>query len=188
MKKAKVARLTGAANFRDLQRRATHSIRADRNAPSPKRLSVRQPVATLANSTSWVASARAEAVLIRSSACGAYQQPTVLCFVDFAAAFDSVDRDSLWRIMEADGMPAKLFRLIKVYYRSTRARVRAYDTLLSFPLYLHLVSLFVTIEIAVSFSSILFVCRLRIFLKQKANEQEVSTFFIHRTVGYTDMN
>ncbi len=25
--------------------------------------------------------------------------------VDFASAFDSVDRDSLWRIMAADGMP-----------------------------------------------------------------------------------
>ncbi|CAE1258644.1 unnamed protein product [Acanthosepion pharaonis] len=56
----------------------------------------------------------------------AYQQPTVLCFVDFAAAFDSVDRGSLWRIMEADGMPTKLLRLIKGYYRSTRARVHAY--------------------------------------------------------------
>ncbi|CAE1265741.1 unnamed protein product [Acanthosepion pharaonis] len=54
----------------------------------------------------------------------AYQQPTVLCFVDFATAFDSVDRGSLLRIMEADGMPAK--RLIKGYYQSTRARVRAY--------------------------------------------------------------
>ncbi|CAE1309194.1 unnamed protein product [Acanthosepion pharaonis] len=29
--------------------------------------------------------------------------------------------------MEADGMPAKLLRLIKGYYRSTRARVRAYS-------------------------------------------------------------
>ncbi|CAE1235515.1 unnamed protein product [Acanthosepion pharaonis] len=56
----------------------------------------------------------------------AYQQPTVLFFVDYAAAFDSVDRGSLWRIMEADGMPAKLLRLIKSYYRSTRARLCAY--------------------------------------------------------------
>ncbi len=34
-----------------------------------------------------------------------FQQATVMCFVDFASAFDSVDRDSLWRIMAADGMP-----------------------------------------------------------------------------------
>ncbi len=31
-----------------------------------------------------------------------FQQATVMCFVDFASAFDSVDRDSLWRIMAAD--------------------------------------------------------------------------------------
>ncbi len=34
-----------------------------------------------------------------------FQQTTVMCFVDFASAFDSVDRDSLWPIMGADGMP-----------------------------------------------------------------------------------
>ena len=49
-----------------------------------------------------------------------YQQPTVVCFVDFAAAFDSVDRRALWRIMEEDGMPPKLLRLIEAYCISTR--------------------------------------------------------------------
>ncbi len=48
-----------------------------------------------------------------------------MCFVDFASAFDSVDRDSLWRIMAADGMPPKLVRLIQVYYSSTKMKVRA---------------------------------------------------------------
>ncbi len=33
------------------------------------------------------------------------QQATVMCFIDFASAFDSVDRDPLWRIMAVDGMP-----------------------------------------------------------------------------------
>ncbi len=46
-------------------------------------------------------------------------------FVDFASAFDSVDRDSLWRIMAADGIPPKLLRLIKAYYSSTKMKVRA---------------------------------------------------------------
>ncbi len=53
------------------------------------------------------------------------QQVTVLCFVDFASAFDSVDRDSLWRTMSADGIPTKLLRLIKSYYSSTKMKVRA---------------------------------------------------------------
>ena len=56
----------------------------------------------------------------------AYQQPTVLCFVDFAASFDTVDNGALWRIMRGDGMPEKLLRLVKGYYQSTRARIRAY--------------------------------------------------------------
>nr|VZI49593.1 unnamed protein product [Spirometra erinaceieuropaei] len=52
-----------------------------------------------------------------------YQQPTAVCFVDFAAAFDSVQRESLWRIMALDGVPAKIIAMIKAYYRSTTARV-----------------------------------------------------------------
>ncbi|BHF74601.1 Cytochrome c oxidase subunit 5B [Sparganum proliferum] len=52
-----------------------------------------------------------------------YQQPTAVCFIDFAAAFDSVHRESLWRIMALDGVPAKIIVMIKAYYRSTIARV-----------------------------------------------------------------
>ncbi|BHF75672.1 hypothetical protein SprV_0501876800 [Sparganum proliferum] len=52
-----------------------------------------------------------------------YQQPTAVCFVDFAAAFDSVHRESLWQIMALDGVPAKIIAMIKAYYRSTTARV-----------------------------------------------------------------
>ncbi len=33
-----------------------------------------------------------------------------MCFADFAFAFDSVDRDSPWRIMAADEMPPKLLK------------------------------------------------------------------------------
>nr|VZI51185.1 unnamed protein product [Spirometra erinaceieuropaei] len=52
-----------------------------------------------------------------------YQQLTAVCFVDFAAAFDSVHRESLCRIMALDGVPAKVIAMIKAYYRSTTARV-----------------------------------------------------------------
>ncbi len=54
-----------------------------------------------------------------------FQQATAMCFVDFASAFDSVDRDFLWRIMATDGMPAKLLRLIKAYYSLAKMKVRA---------------------------------------------------------------
>ncbi len=40
------------------------------------------------------------------------QQANVMGFVDFASAFDSVNRDSLRWIMTADGMPTKVLRLI----------------------------------------------------------------------------
>ncbi len=42
-------------------------------------------------------------------------QATVICFVDFVSAFDFVVRDSLWRRMATDCMPAKRLRLIKTY-------------------------------------------------------------------------
>ncbi len=54
-----------------------------------------------------------------------FQQATVLCFVEFASEFDSVDGDSLWHIMTADGMSQKLLGLIKVYCSSTKMKVRA---------------------------------------------------------------
>nr|VZH96284.1 unnamed protein product [Spirometra erinaceieuropaei] len=52
-----------------------------------------------------------------------YQQPTAVFFIDFAVAFDSVHRESLWRIMALDGVPEKIIAMIKAYYRSTTARV-----------------------------------------------------------------
>ncbi|BHF57982.1 hypothetical protein SprV_0100093100 [Sparganum proliferum] len=52
-----------------------------------------------------------------------YQQPTAVCFIGFAASFDPVHRESLWRIMALDGVPAKIIAMIKAYYRPTTARV-----------------------------------------------------------------
>nr|CAH8840565.1 unnamed protein product [Trichobilharzia regenti] len=53
-----------------------------------------------------------------------FQQPTVACFIDFQAAFDSVDRGALWYLMELDGVPTKLINLLRSYYSNTKARVR----------------------------------------------------------------
>jgi hypothetical protein len=52
-----------------------------------------------------------------------YQRPTVTCFLDFTAAFDSIHRPSLWRILEADGLPPKLLRLVKLFYIQPGNRV-----------------------------------------------------------------
>ncbi len=41
------------------------------------------------------------------------------------AAFDSVDRETLWRIVAAAGIPPQLLRLIKAYCASTKMKVRA---------------------------------------------------------------
>nr|VZI19584.1 unnamed protein product [Spirometra erinaceieuropaei] len=55
--------------------------------------------------------------------CHSYHQPTAVCFIDFAAAFDSVHRVSLLRIMALDGVPANIVAMTKAYYRSTTASV-----------------------------------------------------------------
>ncbi|MDY6929965.1 MAG: reverse transcriptase family protein [Pseudomonadota bacterium] len=55
-----------------------------------------------------------------------YQQPTIICFIDFTAAFDSVHRTALWRLMELDGVPVKIINLLKAYYNQTRANVQVY--------------------------------------------------------------
>ncbi len=41
--------------------------------------------------------------------------------IDFASAFGSGGRDSLWRIMAADGMLPKLVRCIEVFYAKVKA-------------------------------------------------------------------
>ena len=43
---------------------------------------------------------------------------TSLCinFIDFQKAFDSVHRESLWKILQAYGLPPKIINLIKMFY------------------------------------------------------------------------
>ncbi len=57
--------------------------------------------------------------------CWRFWHATVLCFVDFASTFNSVDRDCRWGIIAVERIPAKLLRLIKVYYASIKTKVRA---------------------------------------------------------------
>ncbi len=45
--------------------------------------------------------------------------------MDFAVAFDSVNRWTIWRIIEKDGIPPNLRHLTETHYFSTRTHVGA---------------------------------------------------------------
>ena len=46
-----------------------------------------------------------------------------VCFVDFEKAFDSVDRETLWRIMRSYGIPEKIVNMVKVLYDGSECTV-----------------------------------------------------------------
>ncbi|XP_055626490.1 LINE-1 retrotransposable element ORF2 protein isoform X1 [Toxorhynchites rutilus septentrionalis] len=56
--------------------------------------------------------------------CREYQVPTHHIFVDFKAAYDTIDRRQLWRIMDEHGFPRKLTRLIQATMNGVRCSVR----------------------------------------------------------------
>ncbi|KAL9979214.1 hypothetical protein ACROYT_G016844 [Oculina patagonica] len=45
------------------------------------------------------------------------------CFVDYEKAFDSVHRETLWRIMQSNGIPSKFIRMVKLFYSNTKCAV-----------------------------------------------------------------
>lgn len=45
--------------------------------------------------------------------CREYNVPKHHIFIDFKAAYDTVDRKQLWQILHENGLPVKLTRLIK---------------------------------------------------------------------------
>jgi len=55
------------------------------------------------------------------------QKLTYLCFVDLKKAYDSVWREGLFRKLKQDGVTNKLVRLVRMWYRNVRARVRVND-------------------------------------------------------------
>ena len=56
--------------------------------------------------------------------CLEYQIPGVVIFVDFKAAFDSVHRPSLWKILHEYCIPEKIVNIIRGTYSNCQARVR----------------------------------------------------------------
>jgi hypothetical protein len=63
-----------------------------------------------------------------------YRRPTILVFLDFKSAFDSVDRSVLLKTLAQMGMPMKFVNIIRSLYSHTVGRVRVYGQLSkSFP-------------------------------------------------------
>lgn len=56
--------------------------------------------------------------------CERYSLPIINMILDFAAAFDSVTREKLWRIKAEDGMLVEFIELLKDYYKYCKVTVR----------------------------------------------------------------
>ena len=54
---------------------------------------------------------------------------TNLIFIDFKAAFDSVDRNCIWRICSNLALPENLVELLRAAYSETYSQVHAYNSL-----------------------------------------------------------
>ena len=61
-----------------------------------------------------------------------FNTPLYINFIDYSKAFDSIDRDSLWKIMAHYGIPTKLINLIKKMYDSSGGQVLFKGKLSSF--------------------------------------------------------
>ena len=51
-------------------------------------------------------------------------KPLIFNFVDFKKAFDSLDWETMWKVMEAQGMPMKIIGIIKELYNNATVSVR----------------------------------------------------------------
>ena len=52
-----------------------------------------------------------------------FNSPTYINFIDYSKAFDSIDRDSLWKIMAHYGIPSKIINLIKRMYEDSGGQI-----------------------------------------------------------------
>ena len=56
-----------------------------------------------------------------------FHKPLFLCFVDLKKAYDSVNRDALWSVLqERYRLPPKLVHILKALHQETQGAVRAY--------------------------------------------------------------
>jgi hypothetical protein len=57
-----------------------------------------------------------------------YREPIVIGFVDFKAAFDSVDRSRMFDILGEAGIPRKIVEMVRLLYSRSNSSVRVYKT------------------------------------------------------------
>ena len=55
--------------------------------------------------------------------CTEWQRQLVINFIDFEKAFDSLHRDSIWKILRNYGIPSKIVNTIKLFYEEFRCTV-----------------------------------------------------------------
>ena len=55
--------------------------------------------------------------------CLEWKTPLYMNFIDFRKAFDSVHRESLWKILAAYGLPAKMISLLRAFYTNFECSV-----------------------------------------------------------------
>ena len=53
-----------------------------------------------------------------------FQKNIYFCFIDYAKAFDSVDHNTLWKILKEMGIPDHLISLLRNLYAGQEATVR----------------------------------------------------------------
>ena len=58
-----------------------------------------------------------------------FRQGLLAAYVDLCKAFDSVNRDALWRMLGLRGVPAKLIDLMSELYSGTESAVRCGGTI-----------------------------------------------------------
>ena len=55
------------------------------------------------------------------------QRPLFMCFIDLKKAYDSVDRNALWKILQSTGIPLTLLNIIQQLHRETTCKIKACD-------------------------------------------------------------
>ena len=62
---------------------------------------------------------------ILAQQCKEFRRPLYAAYVDLKAAFDSLDRDALWLLLQGIGVPSKYLKILRDLYTDNTCKVRA---------------------------------------------------------------